>query len=101
MDGRSDMYGDKLLKVYLDVAGGDPASIEKTFKRYDIQWTIMTPASGLAKALDKQPGWRRFYADKWAVVHVRQDALPTAPRWPATFPVITDGRHGIHDVEAH
>jgi hypothetical protein len=80
MDGRSDMYGDTLLKVYLDVAGGDPASIDKTFKRYDIQWTIMTPTSGLAKALDHRPGWRRFYADKWAVVHVRQDALPAAGR---------------------
>jgi hypothetical protein len=75
MDGRSDMYGDNLLKTYLDVAGGDPASIDKTFRRYDIQWTIVTPASGVAKALDKRPGWRRLYADKWAVVHVRQDAL--------------------------
>jgi len=79
MDGRSDMYGDNLLKVYLDVAGGDPASIDKAFKHYNIQWTIMTPGSGLAKALDKRPGWRRFYADKWAVVHVRQDALPATP----------------------
>jgi hypothetical protein len=80
MDGRSDMYGDKLLKTYLDVAGGDPASIDRTFRRYDIQWTIMTPASGLARAMDKRPGWRRFYADKWAVVHVRQDALPATTR---------------------
>ena len=80
MDGRSDMYGDKLLKLYLDVAGGDPASIDKAFARYDIQWTIMTPGSGLAKALDKRPGWRRFYADKWAVVHVRQGTLPPSPQ---------------------
>jgi hypothetical protein len=80
MDGRSDMYGDKLLKLYLDVAGGDPASIDRAFRRYNIQWTIVTPSSGLAKALDKRPGWRRFYADKWAVVHVRQDAAPATPR---------------------
>jgi hypothetical protein len=76
MDGRSDMYGDRLLKTYLDVAGGDPAAIDKTFKQYDIRWTIVTPGSGLAKALNTRPGWRRFYADKWAVVHVRQDSAP-------------------------
>ena len=80
MDGRSDMYGDKLLKLYLDVAGGDPASIDKAFARYDIQvGPIVTPGSGLVRVLDKRPGWRRFYADKWAVVHVRQDAAPAAP----------------------
>jgi hypothetical protein len=78
MDGRSDMYGDDLLKLYVDAAGADPAAVEKAFKRYDIQWTILTPTSALAKALDKRPGWRRFYADKWAVVHVRQDALAAA-----------------------
>jgi hypothetical protein len=76
MDGRSDMYGDKLLKLYLDVAGGDPASIDKAFARYDIQWTIVTPGSGLVRVLDKRPGWRRLYADKWAVVHMRQAAAP-------------------------
>jgi hypothetical protein len=86
MDGRSDMYGDNLLKLYLDVAGADPGSIDKAFKRYDIQWTIVTPASALAKAMDARPGWRRFYADKWAVVHVRQNALAALADHPSLSP---------------
>jgi len=82
MDGRSDMYGDNLLKTYLDAAGDDPATVDKVFKRYDIQWTILTPGAALAKALDKRPGWRRFYADKWAVVHVREDQRLVTPPTP-------------------
>lgn len=76
MDGRSDMYGDDLLKLYLDAEGGDPAAIDKAFRKYNVQWTILTPTSALVKALDSRPGWRRLYTDKWAVVQVREDALP-------------------------
>ncbi len=71
IDGRSDMYGDDLLRLYLDVEHGDPAAIARAFRRYDIQWTILTPKSPLVKRLDATPGWRRLYADKWAVVQTR------------------------------
>jgi hypothetical protein len=78
MDGRSDMYGDDLLKLYLDAERADPAAVAAAFRRYDIQWTILTPKSPLVKKLDATPGWRRLYADKWAVVQVRDDAWPAA-----------------------
>lgn len=71
MDGRSDMYGDDLLKLYLDVERADPTAVAGAFRRYDIQWTILTPRSPLVKRLDATPGWRRLYADKWAVVQTR------------------------------
>jgi hypothetical protein len=74
MDGRSDMFGDNLLKLYLDIAGGDQGAMDKAFARYGIVWTIMPPSSALVKKLDATPGWRRLYADKWAVVQVRRDA---------------------------
>jgi hypothetical protein len=73
IDGRSDMYGDDHLKLYLDVDGADPAAVDKAFRRYGIAWTILLPSSALAKRLDTTPGWRRLYADKWAVVHMRED----------------------------
>jgi len=76
IDGRSDMYGDDLLKLYLDAESGDNAAIAKAFRRYDVQWTILTPKSPLVAHLDVTPGWRRLYADKWAVVQVR-DAPPS------------------------
>jgi len=75
IDGRSDMYGDALLKLYLDAESGDQAAIDKAFRRYAIQWTILTPKSPIVARLDRTPGWRRLYADKWAVVQVRDDAM--------------------------
>ena len=32
IDGRSDMYGDDLLKLYLDADRADPAAIGKVFR---------------------------------------------------------------------
>jgi hypothetical protein len=78
MDGRSDMYGDDLLKLYIDVNSADPQTVSKTFRRYDIQWTILAPDSPLVRLLDSRPDWHRTYTDKWAVVQVR-DKLPSQP----------------------
>jgi hypothetical protein len=77
MDGRSDMYGDDLFKLYQRIADGDPIAVNSAFRRYGVVWTIMPPASSLVAELDGTPGWRRLYTDKWAVVQVRNDALPS------------------------
>ncbi len=74
IDGRADMYGDAFLMKYLYVAGGNPKPVDDVFARYHIAWTIVQPSSPLVARLDAMPGWRRLYADKWAVVHVRADA---------------------------
>lgn len=71
MDGRSDMYGDELLKLYMDVESGNRRALDRAIARYGIQWSILQPASPLVAVLDGRPGWRRLYADKWAVVQVR------------------------------
>jgi len=31
------------------------------------------------KILDREPGWRRAYADKWAVIHVSDRARASGP----------------------
>ena len=46
-----------------------------TLKRYDIAWTIFPPTARIVAILDREPGWRRLYADATAVVHVRDAAL--------------------------
>jgi hypothetical protein len=74
IDGRADMYGDAFLDLYGKIAAGDPASLEATLSRYDIAWTMFPPGEPVVAALDREPGWRRLYADKFAVVHVRDDA---------------------------
>jgi hypothetical protein len=78
IDGRADMYGDAMLGLYGKLEAGDPATVERTLKRYDIAWTIFAPDAEIVAMLDREPGWRRLYADAYAVVHVRDNAPPDA-----------------------
>jgi hypothetical protein len=75
VDGRADMYGDAFVQQYLAIAGGAEPTVDEAFKRWNIRWTIVSPRDGLVAVLDHKPGWRRIYADPFAVVHVRDDAL--------------------------
>jgi hypothetical protein len=71
MDGRADVYGDDLLKMYVSVIGlqVDPQTI---MDRYRIDYAILPPDWPLAAWFDKAPGWRRAYADGTAVIWVRR-----------------------------
>lgn len=71
IDGRADMYGDAFVSRYIDLEQGDRAAIAAAIDRYKIEWTIFRPGRGAINAMDAMPGWRRLYADRWAVVHVR------------------------------
>jgi hypothetical protein len=75
VDGRADMYGDAFVQQYLAIASGAEPAADQAFKRWNICWTIVSPRDGLVAVLDHKPGWRRIYADPFAVVHVRDDAL--------------------------
>jgi hypothetical protein len=74
IDARADMYGDTMLDLYGKLQAGDAASVERTLKRYSIVWTIFAPGAQTVATLDREPGWRRLYADGYAVVHVRDEA---------------------------
>ena len=76
IDGRADMYGDDFVKLYLDVDNAKPGVVDATFRRYGVAWTILSPTSPLVARVDAMPGWRRIYADKWAVVQVRGSPGP-------------------------
>lgn len=79
IDGRSDMYGDALLKRYSDAVNLSKAeSLPQLLKDYQINWTLLAPGTPALALLDRLPGWRRVYADTVAVVHVRD--LGTAAR---------------------
>jgi hypothetical protein len=79
IDARVELYGDGMLNLYDKVRGGDRAAVEATLKRYDIAWTIFAPDNRIVATLDREPGWRRLYADATAVIHVR-DGAPEAER---------------------
>jgi hypothetical protein len=79
IDGRSDMYGDDFTARYHKISMGDVRSWREADARWKFGWTILPPDNALVIVLDKEPGWRRLYADKWAVIHVR-DRPATASR---------------------
>jgi hypothetical protein len=70
IDGRSDMYGDAFVREYIDTSAGDPKTVAAAFSKYHVRWTILDPHSPVVRAVDTMPGWRRVYADKWAVVQL-------------------------------
>lgn len=76
IDGRTDLYGDAFMARYAKLAAGDRATLDQTLKQYAIAWTILPPDHPLVPVMDALPGWRRLYADKFAVVDVRATALP-------------------------
>ena len=78
IDARADMYGDAMLSLYGKLVAGDPATVESALTRYAVAWTIFAPDAGIVATLDRAPGWRRLYADAYAVVHVRDEPAPEA-----------------------
>ena len=71
IDGRAELYGDDFLRNYSKILRPDPAALRASLEKYRIGWTILTPNSPAVAILDLLPGWRRLYADRTAVIHVR------------------------------
>jgi len=71
IDGRIEMYGDAFLKRYLDAELGRAAELTGVLDQYRIEWTLLAPDALAVEALDRLPGWRRVYSDKFAVIHAR------------------------------
>ena len=77
IDGRSDMYGDTFTTDYFKIANGDALRWKAAEAKWKFAWTILPPDTPLVKILDHEPGWRRIYADEWAVIHVHDRARAT------------------------
>jgi hypothetical protein len=71
VDGRADMFGDSFLAHYAEIAAGDRGALRAALAETRAGWTIFAPAQGAVAAMDAEPGWRRVYADRFAVVHAR------------------------------
>lgn len=74
IDGRADMYGDAFFQDYLKARQGG-APLDRALARYRIDWTILETGEPLIREMDAKPGWRRVWADRYAVVHARTSAL--------------------------
>lgn len=71
MDGRADVYGDRLLQEYVNIIGlhGDPQVI---FDRYGIDYAVFPPDTPLADWFDASDAWKGVYADQTARIWVRR-----------------------------
>ena len=67
IDGRIDMYGDALLRRY-----ALPGEFPELAEEYHMDWALLTPNNSHVPLLDNLPGWTRIYADKTAVVFVKE-----------------------------
>jgi hypothetical protein len=72
VDSRAELYRDRFLQDYERLAQGRAGEVGAALERHQVAWTLLKPATPLASAMDRMPGWRRLYADRWAVVHVRE-----------------------------
>lgn len=72
IDGRADLYGDAFLHNYARIANGDASRWNEAVRRWNIRWAILSPKDRLATVLASDKGWRRLYADKWAIVFVKR-----------------------------
>jgi len=70
IDGRVEMFGNDFLADDVAAEGGDPAVLARLLTQYRIAWTLLAPQAGAVAVLDRLPGWRRAYADPYAVIHV-------------------------------
>jgi len=72
IDGRADMYGDAFMQVYSAMTRPDPRTLKRELQARGVAWTILGPTNPAVAVLDASPEWRRLYADRIAVVHVRR-----------------------------
>ena len=79
VDGRTDMFGDAFMDDYYRLASPDAGRLDQVLKQRDIAWTLLPPTHPLVALMDARPGWRRLYADRYAVVHARVDGTGRSP----------------------
>jgi hypothetical protein len=70
IDGRADVYGDKLVEEFLEVRDGRP-NWRGPLENHGIRTVLIKPDAALASLLQTDSNWRKVYEDKQAVVFSR------------------------------
>ena len=94
IDGRADMYGDAFVADDDKLQRGDHAAIARAIARWRFGWAISRPDRPLAAALARSPGWRRIYADPYAVVLQNTGAATVTPSAPPSGRARPSSAHG-------
>lgn len=76
IDGRTDqLFRDGFSRAYM-IGPLTEESMRRVLAEYAIRWTIFPPADPRVAILDKLAGWRRVFADEFAVVHQAEAGAP-------------------------
>jgi hypothetical protein len=72
IDGRAEIYGDRFVAEYVNIAEGDVGAFNRAVARYDIRWTMLAMSNKpLIDRIEASGAWRRLYADGVGVIDVR------------------------------
>jgi hypothetical protein len=71
MDGRSDMYGERLGSAYFQVAQAQ-RGWKEVLEKYEITWVFFDTKSPLTAALLEQKDWQPIYSDHLATIFVKK-----------------------------
>ncbi|OXE36823.1 MAG: hypothetical protein CGW95_05285 [Phenylobacterium zucineum] len=72
IDSRAELYKDQGLNRYTRLTDGDAKTLNDILVSRNIRWTFFAPGARVNAMLETQPGWHRFYADRFAVVYIRR-----------------------------
>jgi len=72
IDGRADLFGDEFLARNAAASAAIGDALPGLLDHYAIAWTLFEPSSQAVTLLDHLPGWKRLYADDYAVIHYRE-----------------------------
>jgi hypothetical protein len=70
IDGRADVYGDKLVEEWLDTHDGK-TTWRECLENHGIRTVLVKPDAALASLLRQDGGWQKVFEDKQAVLFVR------------------------------
>ncbi|MGB9234995.1 MAG: hypothetical protein WCC04_11315, partial [Terriglobales bacterium] len=102
-DGRSDLYGDVLLKQAAETLPRVRAGWQAVLDGWNVETILIPPTAALAQALVLDPGWNSPYHDSQAVIFVRrrpsQPTLPSAlsSKRPYSEKMFTRGRPNLRN----
>jgi hypothetical protein len=72
IDGRADVYGDKLVEEFIKVHDGKPGWLE-VLKKRGTRTVLVEPDSALASLLREEDAWQKVFEDQQAIIFVLQN----------------------------
>ncbi len=75
IDGRADMYGEKILKDYNTIVVSS-SNREKVLSQYDVEWVVFEKDSALVAALEESESWKSIYTNEHYAVLTKAIQTP-------------------------